>query len=571
MSVDNDTFHMTPEKPGSSRGGATVAIILALLVAATVGAFVYSARTLTQPWMLTVLGVFAFIGLAGLFGVVAGLVQVGRQKVRSSFHEGLLDTLDEACVVTDQRGRAVYANKAYRELAGEGAEERLPGVDTLYAGYPDIANNIYRLAQAARESRTAREELRLLAGSSAPGAHAGEISWLQIEVRPLEVADGTPGVLWRVRDITEDRGEQELAFQELQHIIDYLDHSPAGFFSADAEGNVQYVNATLAGWLGLDLTQTTGGVVKLSDLLHDEGARLLGTLEPVAGGAVDEIFDLDFVSGEGRIFPARVLHRVQFDENGRAGASRSLVLNRSPGSDAADTLRAAEMKLARFFNNAPIGIALVSNDGTLRNANGAFARVVGASAARGKRLLDLINEDGRPQVSQLLDAAWEGRVGVPPVEVMFADEGTRSGQFYASRIEDEGEDGPGLIVYATDTTHAPVRSRCSSPRARRCNAVGQLAGGVAHDFNNVLTAIIGHLRPAARPPPADRPVLPGHHGDQAERQPGGQSCAPAAGLLAGARHCRPEVMLHDRRAGGPRQSAWPSARREGRAQDRPWP
>jgi len=37
-------------------------------------------------------------------------------------------------------------------------------------------------------------------------------------------------------DVTADRQRQENVFQELQHAIDFLDHAPAGFFSAAPGG-----------------------------------------------------------------------------------------------------------------------------------------------------------------------------------------------------------------------------------------------------------------------------------------------------------------------------------------------
>ena len=59
--------------------------------------------------------------------------------------------------------------------------------------------------------------------------------------------------MWSIADVTRDRERQENVFQELQHAIDYLDHAPAGFFSVDANGNIVYLNATLADWLDQDL------------------------------------------------------------------------------------------------------------------------------------------------------------------------------------------------------------------------------------------------------------------------------------------------------------------------------
>jgi two-component system cell cycle sensor histidine kinase/response regulator CckA len=89
------------------------------------------------------------------------------------------------------------------------------------------------------------------------------------------LAGGRKLVLWSVSDITRERERQENVFQELQYAIDYLDHAPAGFLSLNPDGEVVYLNATLAQWLDRDLAEFGTGGLHVSDLVTANGETLL--------------------------------------------------------------------------------------------------------------------------------------------------------------------------------------------------------------------------------------------------------------------------------------------------------
>ena len=74
---------------------------------------------------------------------------------------------------------------------------------------------------------------------------------------PPDPRSGRKGALtvWQVDEITLDRAREEASFAKVQSAITYLDSAPAGFFTADTDGNIEYLNATLAQWLGLDLVR----------------------------------------------------------------------------------------------------------------------------------------------------------------------------------------------------------------------------------------------------------------------------------------------------------------------------
>jgi PAS domain S-box-containing protein len=155
-----------------------------------------------------------------------------------------------------------------------------------------------------------------------------------------------------------------------------------------------------------------------------------------------------------------------------------------------EALRESEEQFRTLVDGLRDLIFALTPDGTVTSLNLAFEDITGWPRDQwiGRRFVELLHPDDAPHALALLDQVLRGQQ--PPtaqLRVRTSQDEDRVGEFHTSVQLRDGEI-VGILGIVRDITDR-IRLEEQLRQAQKMEAVGRLAGGVAHDFNNILTAI----------------------------------------------------------------------------------
>jgi two-component system, cell cycle sensor histidine kinase and response regulator CckA len=451
----------------------------------------------------------------------------------SLFEQAVHVSLD-AIVFTDLDGRVTYVNPAFLRIWGHQCVD-------------DVLGRHYREFVPSAEEADA-----IVAAMRRDGRWSGQTMALRKngEAFPIEMSsallsdnEGAPcAMMASIADCTVTRRAEDALRESEASYRSLVETAIDPVFTCDIEGRYLFVNAAAARMLGrapADVIGRTPGELFPPQVAAGYQA---GPRQVIESG--ESLISENRVEiGGQELWFSSVLQPIR-DADGRITKAQGVVRDITRLKAAEFALRENEERLRQAVGASKIGIfdhdhltdeMYFSPEQREILGLGVEERVSGRDlhAPPGSRtFMDLIHPDDRSRIDAEVARAHKSGHGVFDVEYRIVRRDgtprwvtTRSQTFF----EGEGEAcHPVRTVGATrditdektaEQEHAHLQQQLL--QATKMESIGRLAGGVAHDFNNMLNVIIGHVEFALDQVDASHPIA----GDLVEVQHAAQRSA----------------------------------------------
>jgi len=344
------------------------------------------------------------------------------------------------------------------------------------------------------------------------------------------------GLVHVMHNITELKRVQEALLREKEFADAAINSLPGVFYLFDEEGRCLRWNTNLRDFSGYSDEEISG--MRIGDFFVEE------EMEGV-GQAVQQVFETGEASVEARVVlkdgrkRPYILTGKRFTLNDRQYLA-GMGINISPRKEMERLLQESEQRFRNLYDDAPVGYFEYDLLGNIVQVNRTELTMLGYTAEEmiGQPCWRfIVEEDACERILAKLS-------GIRPPDRAFEQTYCRKdGATFPVLVEDRLlTDADGHITgIRTTIQDISDRRRAEAERERlqaeliqsqKMESIGRLAGGVAHDFNNKLSIIVGYAQLAMKGLGRENPL---YEDLQEILQAGTQSVAIVRQLLAYAR------------------------------------
>lgn len=265
-----------------------------------------------------------------------------------------------------------------------------------------------------------------------------------------------------------------------------------GFWMVDMQGRLLEVNATYCRMTGYSEAELL--TMSIADLEDIETAEVIAAHIARIKELGGDRFETRHRCKDGTIIELEVSTQYQPFGGGRVIAFLRDITDQRRAEEA---LREGKEQLRVIFDASQCGIILVSPQGEILFANSRMAELFGMPLDQliGSPYLEHLHPSeakaGDERMKQLIRGEIQSVAHARHYNR--ADGGDFWGFLSGKRLENPDGSLRALVGIIADLTEQK-RLQEQLSQAQRIESVGRLAGGVAHDFNNMLSVILGHVQ-----------------------------------------------------------------------------